>query len=83
VKAEQVKLSTTDNFRCSSTEGPTTEGDGKTYDQVWTGCGPSGGMLLQRVVATGTNDSLLIQVLMPGDDRERAREIAGSVRSTG
>jgi hypothetical protein len=36
-------------------------------------------MLLQRVVATGTNDSMLIQVLMPDGDRDKARAIAGSV----
>ncbi|MFI5729952.1 protein kinase [Kribbella sp. NPDC051587] len=85
IKAQQLKLSTDSSFQCTSKEEPTPwgEGDGTVQEQFWTGCGPSGGMLLQRVVATGSNDSLLIQVLTPGDDRDRAREIAGSVRSTG
>ncbi|MET7278139.1 serine/threonine-protein kinase [Kribbella sp. NPDC005582] len=82
VAAEQVGLSPSGTFNCSAQELPNKlgEGDGKTIDRFWTGCGPDGGMLLQRIVVTGTNDSLLIQVLMPGDDRDRAREIANSVR---
>ncbi|TDD58490.1 serine/threonine protein kinase [Kribbella antibiotica] len=82
VKADQIKLTTDGTFQCNVKEGPSSAGDGKSEDQFWRECGPSGGMLLQRIVVTGTNDSMLIQVLMPDEDRDRAREIANSVRPT-
>ncbi len=85
VKAQQFKLTTDDNFQCEIKEEPTPWGQGDTAysEQVWQNCGPGRGMLLQRVVVTGTNDSMLIQVLIPGDDRDLARKIASSVRFTG
>ncbi|MFB6725515.1 serine/threonine-protein kinase [Kribbella sp. NPDC056345] len=85
VKADQFKLTTDDSFQCEIKEEPTPWGQGDTAysEQVWQNCGPGRGMLLQRVVVTGTNDSMLIQVLIPGDDRELARKIASSVRFTG
>jgi serine/threonine protein kinase len=47
-------------------------------------CGGDGGsMLLQRVVDTGTTNSRLIQVLVPGNDQTRADQIADSVSVNG
>ncbi|WTL13374.1 serine/threonine protein kinase [Kribbella sp. NBC_01505] len=81
IPAAQVKLTTDNSFQCQIKEAPTPWGPGEVNfsEQFWQKCGPDGGMLLQRVVVTGTGGSMLIQVLMPGDDRARAREIAGSV----
>ncbi|GAA1679400.1 hypothetical protein GCM10009745_24080 [Kribbella yunnanensis] len=85
IKADQFKLTTDDNFKCEIKEEPTAwgQGDGTFSEQFWQNCGPNRGMLLQRVVVTGTNNSMLIQVLLPGDDRDLAREIASSVKYTG
>ena len=59
-------------------------GDGRTVtDQVSNGCGDGGAMLFQRVVDTGTTGSMLIQVLLPKNDPDRAREIAASVQYNG
>jgi len=72
--------------QCSKGEDPgtPTNSPGRTVtDQFSTGCGSDGGMLLQRVVDTGTTGSMLIQVLLPEEDRDRAREIAESVNYTG
>jgi hypothetical protein len=74
-----------DTGQCAGKGNPmVSNAEGRTLtDQYFTGCGDGDGMLLQRVVDTGTTGSMLIQVLMPGTDSARAVEIAESVRFTG
>lgn len=74
-----------DTSQCSGKGDPgVSRTDGTTLtDRYFTGCGDGDGMLLQRVVDTGTTGSMLIQVLLPEDDRVRAREIAESVKFAG
>jgi serine/threonine protein kinase len=83
-KAKNATSLTTGQCSGKTNPSPATV-DGRTLtDQYFTGCGAGGGMLMQRVVVqTGTDASLLIQVLLPEDDRDRAREIAESVQYHG
>jgi serine/threonine protein kinase len=52
--------------------------DGTVLDQISENCG-NGTTLLQRVVATGVDNSLLIQVQVPGGERAQAIKVADSV----
>ncbi|WUV27015.1 serine/threonine protein kinase [Kribbella sp. NBC_01484] len=85
--ARDVKLAlvASPQLNCNTLGDPTpSTGDGRTVtDQVSSGCGDSGAMLFQRVVDTGTTGSMLIQVLLPKNQPDRAREIAESVQYTG
>ena len=85
--ARDVKLALVSNsqFSCNTLGDPApSTGDGRTVtDQVSSGCGDGGAMLFQRVVDTGTTGSMLIQVLLPKNQPDRAREIAESVQYTG
>jgi serine/threonine protein kinase len=85
--ARDVKLAlvASPDFSCNTLGDPTpSTGDGRTVtDQVSSGCGDGGAMLFQRVVDTGTTGSMLIQVLLPKNQPDRAREIAESVKYTG
>ncbi|MGW6280833.1 serine/threonine-protein kinase [Kribbella sp. NPDC055071] len=87
IEAKKAKnASSLSTGQCSDRTNPsTTTIEGRTLtDQYFSRCGAGGGMLLQRVVVqTGTDASLLIQVLLPEDDRDRAREIAESVQYHG
>ncbi|GAB2635650.1 hypothetical protein GCM10009743_08650 [Kribbella swartbergensis] len=82
--ARDAELSITDGtaFGCETTEEPAqgNEDGHATTEQFSTACGASGSMLLQRVVDTGTTGSMLVQVLVPENDRDRALEIARSVQ---
>ncbi|MEU4289876.1 protein kinase [Kribbella sp. NPDC026596] len=85
--ARDVKLAlvSSPQFSCNTLGNPapsTVEGQTVT-DQVSNGCGDGGAMLFQRVVDTGTTGSMLIQVLLPKNDPDRAREIASSVHYNG
>ncbi len=68
-------------FGCGADEQPTpsNENGHAVTDRFSTACGDGRSMLLQRVVDTGTTGSMLVQVLVPENDRERALEIARSV----
>jgi hypothetical protein len=85
--ARDVKLAlvASPQFNCHTLGDPTpSAGDGRTVtDQLSSGCGDGGAMLFQRVVDTGSTGSLLIQVLVPKNQPDRAREIAESVQYTG
>ena len=60
---------------------PRTDGT-KVTERYSQDCGSDGSStLLQRVVDTGTTNSQLIQVLVPGGDEARAADIADSVRT--
>jgi protein kinase-like protein len=60
------------------TPTPTTEGTTTYLDQISENC-RNGTTLLQRVVSTGNDNSLLIQVQVPGSERDKAIEVARSV----
>jgi eukaryotic-like serine/threonine-protein kinase len=81
--ARDVKLAVAagEDFGCQTSEEPNTSYDKgyATTDQFSTDCGGERSMLLQRVVDTGTTGSMLVQVLVPADDRDSALEIARSV----
>ena len=85
--ARDVKLAlvASPQLNCNRLGDPTpSTGDGRTVtDQVSSGCGDGGAMLFQRVVDTGTTGSMLIQVLLPKNQPDRAREIAESVQYSG
>ncbi|HEU4945913.1 MAG TPA: hypothetical protein VFT31_02055, partial [Kribbella sp.] len=85
--ARDVKLAlvASPQFNCNTLGDLTpSTGDGRTVtDQVSSGCGDGGAMLFQRVVDTGTTGSMLIQVLLPKNQPDRAREIAESVQYSG
>ena len=84
--SRDVKLTFGDGIvQCSQGEDPSSSNvPGRTVtDQFSTGCGDGGGMLLQRVVDTGATGSMLIQVLLPKNEPDRAREIAESVKYVG
>jgi eukaryotic-like serine/threonine-protein kinase len=68
-------------FGCHTDEQPegSSENGHTVTDRISTACGDGRSMLLQRVVDTGTTGSMLVQVLVPENDRERALEIARSV----
>ncbi|MFI5711150.1 serine/threonine-protein kinase [Kribbella sp. NPDC051620] len=67
-------------YGCTTVGPLTPSADGtKTYlDQISENCGNST-TLLQRVVSTGNGNSLLIQVQVPGAERDKAIEVARSV----
>ncbi|MBB6565113.1 protein kinase domain-containing protein [Kribbella sandramycini] len=82
VRYDRVQFGTSPSFQCGRIEPASTGTDAKGHpvrDQISTECGGGKGMLLQRVLATGTSNSMLIQILMSSEDRERAVEIANSV----
>ncbi len=84
--ARDVKLTFGDGIgQCSRGGDPSSSSvPGRTVtDQFSTGCGNGDGMLLQRVVDTGATGSMLIQVLLPTNEPDRAREIAESVTYAG
>ncbi|GAA0950428.1 hypothetical protein GCM10009554_50370 [Kribbella koreensis] len=70
-------------YGCTTVGNPTTTTEGaKTYlDQISENCG-NGTTLLQRVVSTGNDNSLLIQVQVPGSERDKAVQVAESVTFT-
>jgi serine/threonine protein kinase len=82
--ARDAKLAIMDGtaFGCETTEEPalTNEHGRATTEQFSIACGSERSMLLQRVVDTGTTGSMLVQVLVPENDRDRALEIARSVQ---
>ncbi|MDX3003745.1 protein kinase [Kribbella solani] len=57
-----------------------TQGGERTTNRLSTQCGPAAMVLFQRVVARGDGGSLLVQVIVPGSDVNRAAEIADSVK---
>lgn len=67
-------------YGCTTIPAPTTTTEGATtyLDQISENCG-NGTTLLQRVVSTGNDNSLLIQVQVPGSERDKAVEVAASV----
>ena len=73
------------SFGCATDEQvKSSQIDGSAVTERFSvGCDGGHSMLLQRVVDTGTIGSMLVQVLVPADDRDRALEIADSVSFTG
>ncbi|GAA1554939.1 hypothetical protein GCM10009789_05480 [Kribbella sancticallisti] len=68
-------------YDCERTEvmKPTQNGSQTVLDQFSFGC-VNGSTLLQRVVDTGTGDSLFLQVKVPAADQAKAVEVADSVQ---
>jgi serine/threonine protein kinase len=60
------------------TATPSVDGTKAYLDLISENCG-NGTTLLQRVVSTGNDNSLLIQVQVPGSERDKAIEVARSV----
>jgi eukaryotic-like serine/threonine-protein kinase len=76
------KLPGGERYGCTSTEPvtKTSRGDLTVLDQYSTGCGNDRSTLLQRVAELDVARAVLIQVQVPASDRDRALEVAASVR---
>jgi hypothetical protein len=76
------KLPGGERYGCTSTEPviKSSRADLTVLDQYSTGCGNDRSTLLQRVAELDVARAVLIQVQVPASDRDRALEVAASVR---
>lgn len=86
VADSKLALPDSGQFGCSQNNE---QQGGQTYDgwpwtdRVSAGCGQAGMVLLQRVVEREDAGSILVQVMVPESDRQRAVEVADSVKYSG
>jgi hypothetical protein len=76
------KLPGGERYGCTATEPviKSSRADLTVLDQYSTGCGNDRSTLLQRVAELDVARAVLIQVQVPASDRDRALEVAASVR---
>ncbi|MFD7156423.1 serine/threonine-protein kinase [Kribbella sp. NPDC059898] len=82
VGVSTTKLAIPDGKQCTITGTPYlhTDGENVITDRVSEGCFGTDIVLLQRVVDHGDNGSLLVQVVVPAGSKDRASEIADTVK---
>ncbi|GAA1549568.1 hypothetical protein GCM10009804_02590 [Kribbella hippodromi] len=82
VSASKLAFPDSSEFGCrdSAPYNGFTQGGERTTNRLSTQCGPAAMVLFQRVVARGDGGSLLVQVIVPGAEVNRAAEIADSVK---